>query len=65
MDNTLAHPVQRTSKTKGWQLTAISDTGKRYYYYFDTEADADATSVILMAHSRNIVDTFVLPTLAN
>lgn len=54
--------TQRAVKTKGWQLMAVSDTGKRYCYYFDTEADADATSVILMAHSREIVDATVRPT---
>jgi hypothetical protein len=65
MEMTTPLPGQRIAKTKDWKLTAISDTGKRYSYYFDTEADADAASVILMAHSRDIIDTDIRPTIAN
>lgn len=56
--------AQRINKTKDWKVTVVTLGGKRYAYYFDTEEDADAVSVMLYAHGEDIREVNVLPTLA-
>lgn len=51
----------RIDKKKDWKLTAVTVTGQRIAYYFDTEADADAAAIILMAHCRDMADAIVSP----
>lgn len=56
-----SRPASCATRKGTWKVIARTAEGKQFHYNVDTERDADLFAIALMAHSREIVDTDVIP----